>query len=94
MKTLIVCFVLWIFVVPVLAGVFLIFAFIATPVPDLYYAFTSLALSFSLVAIVYGLLRHDRLSSVSFHFFSRNRQSMNFVQEKKYENLVENSARS
>ena len=63
MKTLIVFFVIWIFVVPGLAGLPLVLTFVATLVPDLYFAFTFLALAFSVATIVGGPLCRDLLST-------------------------------
>ena len=50
MKTLIVSFVIWIFVVPVAVSVFLISMFLAAHSPDLYFTFAPLALALCLAA--------------------------------------------
>ena len=54
MKTLVVSFVIWIFVVPVAVAVFLISMFLAAHSPDLYFAFAPLALAFSILTMVWG----------------------------------------
>jgi hypothetical protein len=54
MKTLIVSFVIWIFVVPVAVAVFFIFMFLAAHGPDLYFTVTPLALAFSVLTMVWG----------------------------------------
>ena len=54
MKTLIVSFAIWIFVVPAAVAVFLISTAVAVRTPDLYFTFTTLALALSILAMVSG----------------------------------------
>ena len=54
MKTLIVSFAIWVFVVPAAVAVFLISTSIAMRTPDLYFTFIALALALSILAMVSG----------------------------------------
>ena len=47
MRMLVIGFIFWIFIVPSLAGSFLILAFLATVLPPLYFALTWFVLAFS-----------------------------------------------
>ena len=92
MKTLIVSFVIWIFVVPVAVAVFLISMFLAAHSPDLYFA--PLALAFSILIKVWGPFCLEPFSSISFWLFPKSQQRTNSIQEKKYEKYLEGQVRS
>ena len=79
MKTLIVSFVIWIFVVPVAVAVFLIFMFLAAHSPDRYFIFTPLALAFSILTMVWGPFWLEPFSSISFWLFPKSRQRTNSI---------------
>ena len=51
MKTFIISFAIWVFVVPAAVTVFLIFTLIATRIPDLYFTLITLALTLSILTI-------------------------------------------
>ena len=57
-------------------------------IPDLYFASMPLAPTFTILTMVWGPFWRD-LSSIRFRVFQRNRQSINLVQEKKYEYSLE-----
>ena len=95
MKTLIVSFAIWIFIVPVVVALFLIFTFLAAYSPDLYPALASVALALSVLSMVWGFFTlTDSRSSTNFRLFPKSRQRTNSIQEKKYENCVEGQVRS
>ena len=94
MKTLIVSFAIWIFVVPAVVTVFLIFTFLAAHIPDLYFAFASLALAFSILTMVWGPFWLEPFSSASFWLFPKSQQRTNSIQEKKHEKCLEGQVRS
>ena len=94
MKTLVVSFVIWIFVVPAAVAVFLIFTFLAVQIPDLYFAFASVALAFSILTMIWGPFWLELFSSVSFWLFPKSQQRTNSIQEKKYEHCLERQVRS
>jgi hypothetical protein len=79
MKTLIVSFVIWIFVVPVAVAVFLIFMFLAAHSPDLYFTVTPLGLAFSILTIVWGPFWLEPFSSISFWLFPKSQQRTNSI---------------
>jgi hypothetical protein len=85
MKTLAVSFVIWVFVVPVAVAVLLIFKFLISHVPDLYFASASLALAFSILTMVWGPFWLESFSSFSLWLFPRSRQDANSIQEKRHE---------
>jgi hypothetical protein len=94
MKTLIVSFVIWIFVVPVAVAVFFIFMFLAAHSPGLYFTFAPLALAFSILTMVWGPFWLEPFSSISFWLFPKSEQRTNSIQDKKYEYCVEDQVRS
>ena len=57
MKTFIISFAIWVFVLPAAVAVSLIFTFIAARIPDLYFAFVALALTLSILTMTSGLSR-------------------------------------
>ena len=83
MKTLIVSFAIWIFVVPAVVTVFLIFTFLVAHDPDRYFTFATIALAFSVVTIAWGPFWPERFSSTSFLLFPKSQQRTNSIQEKK-----------
>src|SRR6266480_1306326 len=54
MRTLVICFIFWIFIVPSLTGSFLILTILATVVPPLYFALTWFVLAFSTAFLLLG----------------------------------------
>ena len=94
MKTLIVSFAIWIFVVPAVVTVFLIFTFLAAHSPDRYFTFATLALAFSILTMVWGPFWLEPFSSASFWLFPKSQQRTNSIQEKKYEKYLEGHVRS
>jgi hypothetical protein len=88
MKTLVVSFAIWIFVVPAVVAVFLIFTFVADS-RDLYPAFASLALAFSILTLVWGRFWLAAFSSASFWLFPKPQRRANSVQEEKDEKCLE-----
>ena len=94
MKTLVVSFVIWIFVIPAAVAVFLIFTFLAAHIPDLYFPFASLALAFSILTMVWGPFWLEPFSSVSFSLFPESQQHTNSIPEKKHEKCLEGQVRS
>ena len=89
MKTLIASFLFLIFVVPAAVALFLIFRFLTSQVPDLYFALVSLGLAFSVLTMVWGPFWLEPFLSPSFRVFPKSRQRTNSIQEKKYEKCVE-----
>jgi len=94
MKTLIVSFAIWIFAVPAAVALFLIFRFLTSQVPDLYFALVSLGLAFAILTMVWGPFWLEPFSTVSFRPFPRSRQRTNSIQEKKYAKCFEGQVRS
>ena len=66
MKTLIVSFAIWIFIVPAVVTVFLIFTFLVAHSPDRYFTFATIALAFSVVTMAWGPFWLEPFSSASF----------------------------
>ena len=94
MKTIIVSFAIWIFVVPAVVTVFLIFTFLAAHSQDRYFTFATLALAFSILTMVWGPFWLEPFSSASFWLFPKSQQRTNSIQEKKYEKHLEGHVRS
>ena len=94
MKTLIVSFAIWIFVVPAVVTVFLIFTFLVAHNPDCYFTFATIALAFSIVTMAWGPFWLEPFSSASFWLFPKSQQRTNSIQEKKYEKYLEGQVRS
>jgi hypothetical protein len=69
MKILLVCFAIWMFVVPAAVAMFLIFMFLAARIPALYITSTSLALAFSILAMVWGPFWLEPFFGASFWLF-------------------------
>ena len=94
MKTLIVSFAIWLFVVPAVVAVFLIFTFLVAHSADRYFTFATVALAFSILTIVWGPFWLEPFSSASFWLFPKSEQRTNSIQEKKYEKYLEGQVRS
>ena len=90
MKTVIVSFAIWIFVVPAAVAVFLISTTVAVRTPDLYFTVIALALAFSILTMVWGPFWLEPFSSA--HPKSQHRT--NSIQEEKYEKYLEGHVRS
>ena len=93
MKTLIVSFTIWIFVVPAVVTVFLIFTFLVAHSPDRYFTFATLALAFSILTMVWGPFWLEPFSSVSFLLFPESQQYTNSIKEKKHEKYLDGQVR-
>ena len=93
MKTLIVSFAIWIFVVPAVVTVFLIFTILVAHSPDRYFTFAMLALALSILTMVWGPFWLEPFSSVSFWLFPKSEQHTNSIQEKKYEKYLDRQVR-
>ncbi len=93
MKILIVSFAIWIFIVPAVVALFLIFTFLAAYSPDLYPALASLALAFSILTMVWGRFWLEPFLSASFWLFPKSQRRPNSIQEKKYEKYLDGQVR-
>ena len=93
MKTFILSFAIWVFVVPVTVAVSLIFTFIAARIPDLYFAFVALALTLSILTMTSGLSRLESSFITSVRSFPKTQQSPNSIQEIKHEKSLEGQFR-
>ena len=87
MKTCLFSLLICVLVVPVMVASFLIVTALSALIPDLYFASVSLALTFTILTMVWGAFWRD-LTSIRFRFSQRNRQSTNSLQEKKYEHSL------
>jgi hypothetical protein len=94
MKTIFVSFAIWIFVVPAVVSVFLIFTFLAAHRQDRYFTFATFALAFSILTIVWGSFWLEPFSSASLWLFPKSQQHTNSIQEKKHEKYLEGHVRS
>ena len=94
MKLLIVSFLVSLFVVPAAVALFLIFRFLISQVPDLYFVLVSLGLGFSVLTMVWGPFWLEPFLSLSFRLFPKSRQRTNSIQENKYDKCVEGQVRS
>ncbi len=93
MKTLIVSFAIWVFIVPAAVAAFLIFTFIATRIPDLYFTFIALVLTFSILTMASRPSWLDPFFIISTRSFPKTRQSSNSIQEIKHEKFLEGQFR-
>ena len=89
MKLVTVFFVISIFVAPAAVALFLIFRFLTSQVPDLYFVLVSLGLGFSVLTMVWGPFWLEPFFSPSFRLFPKSRQRTNSIQENKYDKCVE-----
>ena len=94
MKTLIVSFAIWIFVVPAVVAIFLISTAVAVRTPDLYFTVTPLALALSILAMVGGPSWLEPFLTASVRSFPRTQQHTNSIQEIKHEKSLEGRIRS
>ena len=94
MKTLIVCFAIWMFVVPAAVAMFLIFTFLAARIPAMYMTSTFLALALSILAMGWGPFWIEPFLRPSFWLFPKTQQHTNSIQEKKHEKSLECEVRS
>jgi membrane protein implicated in regulation of membrane protease activity len=94
MKTLIVSFAIWIFLVPVAVAMFLISAAVAVRTPDLYFTFTALALTLSILAMVSGRAWLEPFLNANVRLFPKTQQHTNSIQEIKHEKSLEGRIRS
>jgi hypothetical protein len=94
MKTLIVSFAIWIFVVPAAVAVFLISTTVAMRTPDLYFIVVALALALSILAMVSEPSWLEPFFTASVRLFPKNQHHTNSIQETKYENSLEGRIRS
>jgi hypothetical protein len=94
MKTLIVSFTIWIFVVPAAVAVFLISTAVDMRTPGLYFAFTALALALSILAMVSGPSWLEQFFAASVRLFPNTQQHTNSIQEIKHEKSIEGRIRS
>jgi hypothetical protein len=93
MRTLIVSLVICIFVVPVSVAVFLIFTVLAALIPNLYFVYTSLALAFATLTMVWGPLWFEPFFSGSSGLSSGNQKHTTSLQEKNHEKCLEGQVR-
>ena len=93
MKTFILSFAIWVFLVPVTVALSLIFTFIAARIPDLYFAFVALALTLSILTMTSGLSRLESSFIASVRSFPKTQQSPNSIQEIKHEKSLEGQSR-
>jgi hypothetical protein len=94
MKTLIVSFAIWIFIVPAAVAVFLISTTVAVSTADLYFTVTALALALSILAIVSGPSWFKPFFTASVRLFPKSQQHTNSIKEIKYEKSLEGRIRS
>jgi hypothetical protein len=93
MKTLIVSFAIWIFVVPAVVAIFFISTAVAARTPDLYFTLTALALALSILAVVGGPSWLEPFLTASVRSFPRTQQHTNSIQEIKHEKSLEVQSR-
>ena len=94
MKTLIVSFAIWIFVVPAAVAVFLISTTVAVRAPDPCFTVIALALAFSILAMVSGPSWLEPFFAASVRLFPQRQQHTNSIQEIKHEKSLEGRIRS
>src|SRR5207302_2003804 len=85
MKTFIVSFAIWVFVMPAIVAAFLIFTFISARIPDLHFAFIALALTLSILTMASGPSWLEPFFITSVRSFQKTHQSPNSIQEIKHE---------
>jgi len=93
MKTFIVSFAIWVFVVPAVVTVWMIFPFVAALIPDLYFAFITLALTLSVLTIASGPSWLEPFFITSVRSFPKTQQSSISIQEIKHEKSLEGQFR-
>ena len=93
MKIFILSFAIWVFVVPAAVTASLIFTFLATRIPDLYFALIALALTLSILTMASGPSWLEPFFITSVRSFPKTQQSPNSIQEIKHENSLEGQFR-
>ena len=93
MKTFIISFAIWVFVVPAMVAVWLIFRFVAALIPDLYFAFIPLALTLSVLTMASGPSWLQPFFITIVQSFPNSQQSPNSIQEIKHEKSLEGQFR-
>ena len=93
MKTFIISFAIWVFVVPGAVSVFLIFGLIATRIPDLYFTLITLALTLSILTMASGPSWLEPFFITSVRSFPNSQQSPTSIQEIKHEKSLEGQFR-
>ena len=93
MKTLIVSFAIWIFVVPAVVAVFLISTTVAVRTPDPYFIVIALALALSILAMVGAPSWLEPFLTASVRSFPKTQQHTNSIQEIKHEKSLEVQSR-
>ena len=93
MKALIICFVIWVFVVPAAVTLPLISTFIAARIPDLYFAFIAFALTLSILTMASGPSWLEPFFITSVLSFPKTQRSPNSIQEIKHEKSLEGQFR-
>ena len=94
MKTLIVSFAIWIFVVPAGVAVFLISTTVAARTPDLYLTVIALALALSILAMVSGASWIEPSFTAGIPLLNESQQHTNSIEEIKHEKCLESRIRS
>jgi hypothetical protein len=94
MKTLIVSFAIWIFVIPAAVAVFLITTTVVVRTRDLYFTLIALALALSILAMVSGPSWLEPFFTASVRLFPKSQQHTNSIQEIKHEKSLEGRIRS
>ena len=85
MRMLVIGFIFWIFIVPSLAGSFLILAFLAAFVPPLYFALSWLAIAFTTALVLCGPFWIVPFACSDFSSSPCRGQEINLSQEKNNE---------
>jgi hypothetical protein len=98
MKTLVISFTIWIFLVPSVVAMFLISTAVAARTPDLYFTFAALALALSILALsilamVGGPSWLEPFLTASVRSFPKTQQHTNSIQEIKHEESLEVQSR-
>ncbi len=91
MKTLIVSFIIWIFIVPCAVAIYLVFGFLTARAPNFYFVCTCLAITLAPLAIIWGsfwILNSSRESSA---FSPVNHQRSTSFTEKNHEKYLDAS---
>ncbi len=93
MKTLIISFAIWVFVLPAAVAVFFIFTLIATRIPDLYFTLITLVLTLSIITMASQPSWLEPFFTTSVRPFPKRHRSPNSIQEIKHEKILEGQFR-